>query len=114
MIDIKQSLVTTLDTAVAIPVYYDLFYKPGVIPCVTYIEIDDSSLLDGDTLRYSTLRYQIKIYAKTMADIVTNAGLIDTALFNAGWRRYSSIETNDDNYIIKVIRYVATGYEEVN
>ena len=114
MIDIKSSLVSTLITATGLPVYYELIYKAGTIPAITYIEVDNADLYNGDTLNYSTLRYQIKVWSNDMATLISKSIAIDAALKDAGWSRYMSMETNDsNNTLIKVLRYVATGYDEV-
>lgn len=114
MIDIKQDLVTLLENATSLPVYYELFYKPGELPAITYKEIDNASLYEGDTLDYSTLRYEIKVWSRSLPDLITAVTALDLAMRDAGWSRYYSFETNDgNNTIIKVIRYVATGYSEV-
>jgi hypothetical protein len=114
MIDIKKELVATIKSATSYPVYYDLFYKPGAVPSVTYLELNDASFIEGDTLRYSSLRYQIKVYATTMDALVSTSIAIDAALKADGWTRVVSIETNDNTTFIKILRYIATGYEEVN
>lgn len=113
MIDIKKELVTLLKTATSLAVYYESFYKPGTLPAVTYIEVDNTDLYNGDTVSYSTLRYEIKVYASTMEDLVSKSAAIDAALKTAGWSRYMAMETSDEYSFIKVIRYVAFGYNEV-
>lgn len=114
MINIKPELVSTITAATSLPVYYELFYKPGAIPAITYIEVDDAALYRGTTQHYSTLRYEIKIWATDMDTIAATSIALDAALTNDGWTRYTAFEQNDgNNTIIKVLRYVATGYDEV-
>ena len=113
MIDIKQDLVALLKTATSWDVYYSSFYKPGTLPAITYIELDNADLYNGDTVDYSTLRYEIKVYAGTMADMVSKSAAIDAAMKVEGWSRYMSMETSDEYGFIKVLRYVAIGYNEV-
>jgi hypothetical protein len=113
MIDIKQDLVTLLKTASSWDAYYELMYKPGTLPAITYIEVDNADLFNGDTIDYSTLRYEIKIWSKSMSEIASKSAQIDTAMKTAGWSRYMAMETNDNNTIVKVLRYVAIGYNEV-
>lgn len=111
MIDIKTQLVATLQTASSWPVYYESLYKPGNTPAITYTEADNADLLNGDTLSYSTIKCEIKIWSLTMADLVAKSIAIDTALKTDGWSRYAAVELIRGNYLIKVLRYVATGYE---
>ncbi len=114
MIDIKPELVSLLQTATSWPVYYELTYKSGTLPAITYIEVDNTDLYNGDTLDYSTLRYQVKVWSGDMTNLVDKSRAIDLAMKTAGWSRYMATETNDsNNTLIKVLRYVAIGYDEV-
>lgn len=113
MIDIKQALVAALKTATSLDVYYELFYKPGTIPAITYKELDNADLYNGDTVDYETLRYEIKIWSRSLDEVIAKSAAIDAALKPLGWSRYSAAENSNDTYIIKVLRYVATGYNEV-
>jgi len=113
MIDIKQELVTLLKAATSMEVYYELLYKQGTVPSVTYIEVDNTDLLNGDTIDYSTIRYEIKVWSRSMSELVTKVAAIDAAMKNAGWSRYLAAETNHEMILVKVLRYVATGYNEV-
>lgn len=113
MIDIKIALVSALKTATSYPVYYELVYTPGTVPAVTYKELDNAELLSGDTVSYSTLRYEVKLWDSSMSNIITKSDAIDAALKNLGWKRYSAFETSFNAQILKVLRYVAIGYEEV-
>lgn len=113
MIDIKQQLVSVLTTATSLPVYYELLFKPGSVPAITYIEVDDAALYDGDRRNYSTLRYEVKVWGTVLGDVIDTSIAADAALREMGWSRYAAFETNNNELIIKVLRYVATGYDEV-
>lgn len=113
MIDIKKQLVSALKAATSLPVYYELLYKPGEIPAITYIEVDDADLYLGDNRNYSTLRYEIKVWGTSLDQVIYDSLAIDAAMKTAGWSRYTAFETNDNTTIIKVLRYVAIGYNEV-
>lgn len=114
MVDIKKQLVTTLRTATSWNVYYEALYKAGTLPAITYREIENNDLYNGDTISFSTLRYEIKVWATSMDDLITQSQAIDLALKAEGWSRYSSVELTREAQLIKVLRYVATGYREVN
>jgi len=113
VIDIKQSLVTAIKSATDLNVYYEVFKKEVDLPAITYKEIENCDLVVGDTIEYSTLRFEIKIWSYSMDEIILTSKAIDIALKAIGFSRYSSFETNYQTQIIKVLRYVATGYNEV-
>jgi len=113
MIDVKTYLVDKLTIATSWPVYYEALYKPGTLPAITYKEVDNVDLYNGTTISFSTLRYEIKIWAANMTDLIDKSAAIDAALKMDGWSRYSGIELTRDGQLIKVLRYVATGYREV-
>lgn len=113
MIDIRTEITSILTAATSVPVYYELLYKKGSVPSITYIEVDNADLLNGDKHNYSTLRYEIKIWATELSDIISLSILVDTAMKAAGWSRYTAFETTNETIITKVLRYVATGYNEV-
>lgn len=113
MIDVKTQLVSALKTSSGYEVYYELFTQPATIPCITYREIDNIDTLTGDTIEYSEIRFEVRIYANSPSIIGTKASAIDAALKQLGYRRYYSYEDNDGRRIIKINRYVATGYKEV-
>lgn len=110
MIDYKKEIVLLL-AGTGIPVFYELFIKPEVIPSISYIEYDNIDALVGDTLEYSRLGYQIKIHAHKVEEVATISLSIDSILKKAGFRRTFYTELNDGNKVVAVIRYIATGYK---
>ena len=55
MIDFKTELKAQLET-VGLPVYYELFCDSSTTtPCITYIENNNASYIEGNTIGYSTL-----------------------------------------------------------
>jgi hypothetical protein len=67
----------------------------------------------GDTLGYSKLAYQIKVWGTDLEELNKYAQLIDAALRPLGWTRYSSGELYDRNstMIQKILQYEARAYE---
>ena len=114
MIDVKKDLVAALKSATSWTVYYELLYKPGTIPAITYKELENNDLLNGDSVDYSTIRYEIKVWSYSMDEVIAKSIAIDSALKALGWSRYSSFEASYETQILKVLRYVAVGYDEVN
>ena len=56
MIDYHSTLVTTLNTI--LPTHYEMNLSSGTsTPCISYMELANNSLYEGDTLRYSILQY---------------------------------------------------------
>lgn len=111
MIDYKPSLVTLLQTVLD-NVEYELFCDSKTeIPCITYRELDNRALADGDTVRHSELGYAIKIWANDLATIMTYAQEVDKVMKGAGFKRTSSTELTVSNTICKIINYTAYGIE---
>lgn len=113
MVDIKIALVAAIKEVSTYPVFYELLYQPGTIPAITYKEIENADLMNGDTISYSTLRYEVKVWDNSMPNLVSTCRNIDAKLKELGWSRYSSVELNYEGNLLKVLRYVATGYNEV-
>ena len=111
MIDVKQQLVATLKAATGYEVFYEFFTQPVTLPCITYREIDNIDTLTGDTMEYSEIRHEIRIYTTTPSDMAVKSAAIDAALKAIGYRRIYAYEDNDANRLVKIIRYIATGYK---
>lgn len=61
MIDYKPRLRSELET-IGLPVVYELFLtKDTGLPCISYIEANNIADLEGDTLGYSDVYFNIKV-----------------------------------------------------
>lgn len=107
----KQFRQLLLDAVADIPVYYELFDKKKDIPCISYIELNNSGVYHGDTLDYSHIQFRIKIWAEEINKIQTIATAIDETLQENGFHRLSTNETKDDNLLMKIMTYEGTGRE---
>ena len=114
MIDTKQEFVAALQST-GYDVYYEAFYQPVNRPCITYKEVDNFENQKGDTLKYSKVSYQIKLYVKSVQEMDTASSAIDEALDEIGYDRYFTLEDVDNNdYLVKVFRYEADVREYLN
>lgn len=107
-----------VDTLSAIlPTYYEMFLHRGLeVPCISYMELNNSDAEVGDTLGYSYLEYQIKVWSDKIADLQDYALQIDTVLRPLGWTRVSSRELYDTESTMmqKILTYRAKAVEEFN
>ena len=111
MIDYKPILVTQLKT-IALPVYYEMFVDSSTpIPCITYIETQNDSLIEGDKLGYSTLSYQIKVWGNSVATLEEYAAVIDSKMRELGFIRSNANELWIDGLGQKILKYSAIAHE---
>lgn len=112
MIDFHQNLVTALKTV--LPTHYEMTLTSGTqTPCISYMEINNYAADTGDTLGYSEISYQIKVWDTNIAKIQEYAQQIDSVLRPLGFRRTSSNELydNESSMIQKILTYNARGLE---
>lgn len=113
MIDYHSQLVAALKTV--LPTHYELTLTSGTgIPCISYMELNNYSSISGDTLGYSSITYQIKVWGNSLKDIQKHALQIDEVLRPLGFTRVSSVELYDPNstMIQKVLSYEALAIED--
>lgn len=114
MYNYHSQLVTALNTI--LPVHYEMQLTSGAaLPCISYMELTNFSEAEGDTLRYSVVSYQVKVWAKTVAEIQQYAAAIDTKMTALGFTRTSSAELSDNqtSIIQKVLTYEGKALETV-
>lgn len=104
----RQLLLSASD---GVEVYYESFDKKEAVPCISYLESNNSALATGDTLKYSDITYQIKIWAKDISELLSISNKLDNKLTSSGFQRTTSFEQKDDGLLVKVMRYSAIGYE---
>lgn len=60
MIDYNKQLVAALNKV--LPTYYELALVSGTkTPCISYSEINNYTDINGDTIGYSKITYQVKV-----------------------------------------------------
>lgn len=118
MIDFNYELVSALDKV--LPSYYEMALTSKTeTPCISYMEINNYSSATGDTLGYSVITYQVKVWANRLEEIQKYALEVDKVLRPIGFKRIASGELYDNNstMIQKILTYEALAsenYEEEN
>lgn len=88
MFNYKVQLVKELDTV--LPAYYELFMDSDTeFPCITYLEISNTAEAEGDTLRYSSISFRIKLWGEDYAELTQYIEPLDNLMFSLGFTRIS-------------------------
>lgn len=114
MIDYHSNLVSALQT-IGIDVHYEMaLHSDLTTPCISYMETNNYVEANGDTLGYSDIQYQIKVWSNDIADLQKYALAIDDVLRPLGFKRTSSGELYDNNstMIQKIMTYKCLALEE--
>lgn len=114
MINYHTNLVAALQTI--LPTHYEMVLHSGLAtPCISYMEKNNYSTDTGDTVGYSRIQYQVKVWGNDIADLQEYAKQIDAVLRPLGWKRTSSGELYDNNstMIQKIMTYEALAKEEL-
>lgn len=115
MINYHADLVNALKTV--LPTHYEMSLHSGIAtPCISYMEFDNMDDTTGDTIGYSRIIYQVKVWANDIGAIQKYAVQIDKVLRGLGFNRTSANELHDNesSMIQKVMLYEALVYEEYN
>ena len=113
MIDYHKNLVNALKSI--LPTHYEMTLTSGIkTPCISYMETNNYVSNSGDTLGYSRITYQIKVWGNNIADLQKYALLIDSVLRPIGFKRIAAGELYDNNstMIQKILTYEALAIEE--
>ena len=113
MIDYHANLVSALNTI--LPTHYEMTLHSGLeVPCISYMEINNYVDVYGETVGYSRITYQVKVWGHGIAELQKYALKIDEALRPLGFKRISSGELYDYNstMIQKILTYEAFASEE--
>lgn len=113
MIDYHKKLVAALSKV--LPTHYEMVLHSGLAtPCISYMETNNYTVNSGDTIGYSNITYQIKVWGNNIADLQKYALQIDLVLRPLGFKRISSGELYDNNssMIQKIMSYQALCLEE--
>ena len=113
MINYHKELVKALKTV--LPTHYEMVLHSGLkTPCISYMETNNYSTETGDTLGYSRVNYQVKVWGNDIAKIQDYVLKIDDVLRPLGFKRLSSGELYDKNstMIQKILNYEALALEQ--
>lgn len=112
MIDYHKDLVSALNDV--LPTYYEMALTSKTkTPCISYMELNNYVTEAGDTLEYSYITYQVKVWANDIGTIQKYALEVDKVLKPIGFKRISSGELYDNNstMIQKILTYEALALE---
>ncbi len=115
MIDYHSDLVSALNSV--LPTHYEMALTSKIqTPCSSYMEMNNYVDSNGDTLGYSRVTYQIKVWGNDIGIIQRYALEIDDVLRPLGWKRISSGEMHDNQstMIQKIMTYEALFCENFN
>lgn len=113
MIDYHSNLVSALNTV--LPTHYEMALTSKTnTPCISYMEINNYVAEQGDTLGYSYITYQVKVWANDIATIQRYAKEVDAVLRPIGFKRISSGELydNQSTMIQKIMTYECLALED--
>ena len=113
MIDYHKQLVSALKE-IGLPTHYEMVLHRGLeTPCISYMELNNSVDSNGDTIGYSRITYQAKVWSNEIADLQKYALAIDNVLRPLGWKRIGAGELYDNNSTMaqKILTYEGLGYE---
>ena len=113
MIDYHANLVEALDEV--LPTHYEMTLTADTeTPCISYMELNNSSSTLGETMEYSNISYQVKVWDIDIAEIQKYALMVDDVLRPLGFRRTATVELYDRNsaMIQKVMTYEGLGKED--
>lgn len=112
MIDFHTELASALEKI--LPTYYEMALYSGLaVPCISYMELNNYDSEAGDTIGYSRITYQVKVWGNSIELLQQYAKEIDKALRPIGFKRTSSGELYDNNstMIQKILTYEGLALE---
>lgn len=118
MIDYSKELVKSLNTI--LPTYYEMtLTAKTATPCISWLELNNYVITESqakDTLGYSVISYQVKVWSNRVADLYNYALQIDEVLRPLGFKRISSGELYDrqSTMMQKILTYEAIASENYN
>lgn len=112
MVDYHNKLVSALKTV--LPTHYEMTLTSKTkTPCISYMETNNYVSAPGNTLGYSYITYQVKVWANDITVIQQYAQEVDKVLRPLGFKRIASGELYDNtsSMIQKIMTYEALAYE---
>lgn len=112
MINYHKELVSALSEV--LPTHYEMALTSKTeTPCISYMELNNYSSAIGDTVGYSVITYQVKVWGNSIGELQDYALEVDNVLRPLGFKRISSGELYDNNstMIQKILTFEATASE---
>lgn len=111
MIDYKPTLINNL-LVLGYPVLLeDTMASNTTYPVITYNLSNDITRVNGDTLGYSDIYYNLKVWGKRVSEIEPIAKDIDDLMRANGFRRIATTELWFNGICQKELRYQGLGRE---
>lgn len=114
MIDYNKQVVTALKPI--LPVHHEMtLTRETKTPCISYMELTNVVEESGDTLEYSRVSFQIKLWGTDLAVLNQKAGEVDKVMRKLGFTRTSGGDMYDRNssMIQKILTYEAKALENI-
>ena len=86
-----------------LPTYHAITVKRAKLPCITYLEIANDAIETGDTLEYSRIQYEIKLYGYDLEELTVYTNDIDAIMRALGFKRISA-DAETDNELMVIIK----------
>lgn len=115
MINYHNNIVAALSEI--LPTHYEMVLKSGLAtPCISYMELNNSVEANGNTIGYSRITYQVKVWGNDIKILQKYALDVDKAMRAIGFKRISSTELydNQSTMIQKILTFEALALEEFN
>jgi hypothetical protein len=112
MINYHAQLVSALKKV--LPTHYEMaLTSKTATPCISYMELNNYVDTNGDTLGYSRITYQVKVWGNRIDELQTYALMVDGVLRPLGFKRIASGELYDQQstMIQKILTYEALASE---
>lgn len=112
MIDYHSNMVSALNAI--LPTYYEMALTSKTkTPCISYMELNNYSVESGNTIGYSRITYQVKVWGNDLEALQGYALQIDIVMRQLGFKRISSGELydNQSTMIQKILTYEALALE---
>lgn len=113
MINYHAELVRALNTV--LPTHYEMTLTSKTkTPCISYMETNNYVSSSGDTLGYSRVTYQVKVWGNDISTLQNYALQIDAVLRPLGFTRIASGELYDreSTMIQKILTFEALALED--
>ena len=113
MINLHKEVVNTLKKI--LPTHYEmLLHRDIETPCISYMELANQATEQGNTLGYSLIQYQVKVWGTKIADLQNYAAQVDAAMRGLGFKRVSAQELHDteSTMLQKILVYEAQALEQ--
>lgn len=113
MIDYHAELVKALKKV--LPTHYEMTLTSKTkTPCISYMELNNYVSSSGDTLGYSRITYQVKVWGNNIEELQKYALQIDAVLRPLGFKRIAANELYDNasTMIQKIMTFEALALED--